>query len=198
MNFKMFDFDSRNEFLLPHLQSKVQFTCALGDGLVIFGENGVGKSSLVQFFSKKYLHQFDLSVMSQMPLDSFYDRTLEAFFLLVKTTLREFFNLDKFQELWLVFSLDKKHSFKLSHLSGGEMQSLKLVLALSKKAKVYFLDEPFHSLDLEKKNILLNLLQKLRFDQKVVIVIEHQLIFFDSSWKVLKLKKNNNILEIES
>ncbi len=194
----MFDFDSRNEFLLPHLQSKVQFTCALGDGLVIFGENGVGKSSLINFFSKKYQSLFDLSIMSQMELDSFYDRTLEAFSFLVKTTLSVLFDLEKFQELWKIFALDKKQSFKLSHLSGGEMQSLKLVLALSKKAKIYFLDEPFHFLDLEKKNILIRLLEQLRFDQKVVIVIEHQLVFFDSSWKVLKIKKNDNILEIES
>jgi len=194
----MFEFDSRNEFLLPHLQSKVHFNCQAGDGLVIFGENGVGKSSLINFFSKKYQSLFDLSIMSQMELDSFYDRTLEAFSFLVKTTLSVLFDLEKFQELWKIFALDKKQSFKLSHLSGGEMQSLKLVLALSKKAKIYFLDEPFHFLDLEKKNILIRLLEQLRFDQKVVIVIEHQLVFFDSSWKVLKIKKNDNILEIES
>lgn len=64
---------------------------------------------------------------------------------------------------------------RIETLSGGERQKAELILCLSKNRDVYFLDEPFSSLDEESKRIAANLIQE-KAKSKLVFVANHDQI----------------------
>jgi ABC-type multidrug transport system ATPase subunit len=193
----MYNFEYDSPDFLPHLSAKISFTLEDGDGLVISGENGIGKSTLLDKLFLKYSSSCLISILDQKPFDDFYDRRLGDLKKIFFLARLDFIERDQFDFLWKIFGLDQKEQLTLSGLSGGEMQCLKICMALSRKAKVFFLDEPFQSLDLEKRNFLIRFLEELRFKSKSLVIVEHQLVMFDSSWKRLSLVIKNGSLERE-
>ena len=63
-------------------------------------------------------------------------------------------------------------------LSGGELQSLALIAALSKAADFYFLDEPSNYLDIYQRLNVARVIKELA-QQKTVMVVEHDLAILD-------------------
>src|SRR5690606_1329396 len=65
---------------------------------------------------------------------------------------------------------------KIKQLSKGNRGRLKLVLALSRDAKVLLLDEPFSGLDpLVRDSIVKSLLNYINFDEQIVIIATHEI-----------------------
>ncbi|MDD5111424.1 MAG: ribosome biogenesis/translation initiation ATPase RLI [Candidatus Altiarchaeota archaeon] len=65
-------------------------------------------------------------------------------------------------------------------LSGGELQRVAIAECLSKKAKVYLLDEPSAYLDVEERLNLGKYLKKFAFDNGVsVLVVDHDILLVD-------------------
>ncbi len=159
---------------LPHCRSELVFSLEVGDRLLITGENGLGKSTL--------LHQMwseingEAVLVEQKALEHFYDRTLLQFKQLLLVAREASFDQELFTELWKKFQLNEKEDRYLSALSGGEGQLLKLVVGLSQKSTTHLLDEPCQYLDQKKIEILQQTLKTWPKD-KILVVIEH-----DQSW----------------
>lgn len=65
--------------------------------------------------------------------------------------------------------LDKKNAYP-SELSGGQKQRVAIIRALLLKPLLLCFDEPTSSLDQENKNLLLDILQKIKKDHAILIV----------------------------
>ena len=71
--------------------------------------------------------------------------------------------------------LEKKDAYP-RHLSGGEKQRVALARAFAFPAPVLLLDEPFHSLDIQIKIALIQILESLlKTDERTVIFVTHDI-----------------------
>jgi manganese/zinc/iron transport system ATP- binding protein len=64
---------------------------------------------------------------------------------------------------------------QIRQLSGGQQQRVFLARALAQDARVYFMDEPFSGVDAATEAAIIELLQKLRSEDKTVFVVHHDL-----------------------
>lgn len=187
-------FELNDPLFLPHCACEVHFELDAYQALILIGENGIGKSTLLH----RFCGQRDPSswvLVEQKTLDYFFDRklsTLKALFLKIGPPQ---LNLTAFNFLWSAFELGQREERWISQLSGGEGQALKLCLTLSKNADIYFLDEPTQYLDSGRKEILLSYLEELRRSGKTLLIVEHNRTGFPAGWKVQELKVEEHVLK---
>lgn len=80
--------------------------------------------------------------------------------------LVKFFELDKIQERAKYYSIKQI-------LSGGEKKRLDIIRTLSKDKDIYFLDEPTNELDQKNVKKVIEVVQQLAKEDKIVIMISH-------------------------
>lgn len=64
---------------------------------------------------------------------------------------------------------------QIGQLSGGQQQRTFLARALAQQADIYFMDEPLAGVDAATERAIISLLQELREQGKLVIVVHHDL-----------------------
>ena len=152
---------------------EVEFSLKKGKLLRVEGENGIGKSSLLQYLKRKqdlffqeescqFLDQSRLSPLNQVCFDDLmhflqtYRREDSTFFL----------NFLKVIEAY--------RSLPINQLSGGQNQMVKLALSLYIGGSVFLLDEPFQFLDKENQLCVFEMIEWLKSEGKKILIIEHQ------------------------
>ena len=178
-----------------------------GTVLGLLGQNGIGKSTTLKVFAgdlKPNLGQYDnppewteiiqyyrgsslqdyFQKLSQNQLKvsskpQYVDKipkavTGKAGDLLEKVDERK--QLDAIaEELELKMVWDRP----LDVLSGGELQRVAVVAALSREADVYLFDEPSSYLDVKQRLVVARAIRSLKEEQKTIIVAEHDLAIID-------------------
>jgi manganese/zinc/iron transport system ATP- binding protein len=64
---------------------------------------------------------------------------------------------------------------QISQLSGGQQQRVFLARALTQEARLYFMDEPFASVDASTEKAIVKVLEDLRSAGRTVLVVHHDL-----------------------
>ena len=64
---------------------------------------------------------------------------------------------------------------QISQLSGGQQQRVFLARALAQDSTIYFMDEPFASVDAATEKAIIKVLEELRSSGKTVVVVHHDL-----------------------
>lgn len=183
----MSTFELHDPLFLPHHGCELSFSVQSGEVLVIWGENGIGKSTLLRRFYCQSFGQ-SVSLLEQKPLDYFYDRSLQSIFDFFKSQKLPGFQAQWMQSLLNRFHLDDRMDRSMSQLSGGEAQMLKLILALCCDRDLYLLDEPSQFLDSSRKQVLASYLEELRASGKKILMVEHDLSWLRPQWRQLKLE----------
>lgn len=184
-----------NPVFLPHCACEITLDLIPGQGLLLVGENGIGKSTLLS-----NVHQIlgpeIAAYLPQKELEFFSDRKLGTLRKIFLASQPPQLDIEMFQKLWADFQLSSKEDRNLSQLSGGESQALKICLALSKKAQFFLLDEPFQFLDKARREALLTFIKELLFKSKTVVLIEHHFVLSDKNWQVGEVTNDESVLRL--
>ena len=152
--------------------------------IVLLGENGTGKTTLVRMLSgdKKCppnesefeIPELAVSYKPQKIAPKYPGTVFE----LLQDKLKEVITHQSFlSEVVKPLAVNTLFDNEVQKLSGGELQRVALVLALGKKANVYLIDEPSAYLDSEQRIIAAKVMKRFVLNaNKTAFVVEHDFI----------------------
>lgn len=194
----------------------VSFTVDEGEFVVILGQSGAGKSTILNMLGGMDTPTEGSVTVSGRRISDMNDKQLGAYRADVIGFIFQFYNLlpslTAYENIALTRSIVKNAAdadqllalVGLSHcqdkfpsqMSGGEQQRVSIARALAKNPKILLGDEPTGALDSETGVIVLELLQKLcRSEGKTVILVTHNGDIARCADKVIRMK-NGKIKEI--
>lgn len=177
--------DLSKKFGTTNAVDKASISLETGKIYGLLGPNGSGKSTMMKMIAglfhptagKIKIEGKDISIMSKsgiayMPTEAFYYKYMD-----IKTVGKfheDFFSdFDKkqFQELLDEMQLDKK--MKVSSLSSGMSAKLKLAATMSRKAKLFMLDEPLNGIDMVARDLIMSTIIKKADDDNIMLLSSH-------------------------
>lgn len=194
----------------------VSFTIDEGELVVILGQSGAGKSTILNMLGgmdtptegKVTVAGRQISRMNDRQLGSYRAQVIGFIFqfynllpsltayeniALTKSIVKNAVEPDKLLEM---VGLSKCRNKFPAQMSGGEQQRVSIARALAKNPKILLGDEPTGALDSETGVIVLELLQKLcREKKKTVIIVTHNSDIAKCADKVIRMK-NGKIKDI--
>lgn len=182
----------------------LSFELKAGDRLLIKGENGIGKTSLLKaicniepvlkgkiLIDNKKISELDKNIIGYIP--QFSDKS--NFSLSVEEVVSLGIHSEKNKSELIKKSLERTSSLNLinrsfSSLSGGEKQKVNLSRCLLQNAKLLLLDEPTASLDLENKKMVIDILHSLSVSEipTIIVVTHDEQLNCLNNWNVIELK----------
>lgn len=149
--------------------------------IVLLGENGTGKSTLIRMLAGNLAPDGDAEVpklnISYKPqkISPKFPGTVKQ---LISMRIRDAFvhpqfNTDVLKPLQIENIMDQE----VTNLSGGELQRVAITLCLGKPADVYLIDEPSAYLDSEQRLHAARVIKRyIRNAKKTAFVVEHDFI----------------------
>ncbi len=151
----------------------------------LLGPNGCGKTSMIKIIAgiiKDYKGQvlidgrapdeYTKSIVSYLPEKTYLGENLKA-----KDALDFFedfysdFDREKASRMLSQFKLDPNQ--KIKSMSKGMQEKVQLILVMSRKAKVYLLDEPLGGLDPASRKAMLDIILNNYSEDAVVLLSTH-------------------------
>lgn len=93
--------------------------------------------------------------------------------------------MDESFKLLKLLGIEQKARYYPKTLSGGEQQRVAIARALMMEPDVILFDEPTSSLDPERTEIVLKIIQKLKEAGKIVLIITHDIPFASKASNVI-------------
>ena len=218
-NFKKIIFEKRIKFENisfnygnKHIFNNLSFTIKKNSITLIYGESGVGKTSLIDLISGLHKPDKGKIIIDDKNLDEYnifdWRKNIEYVqqeLFLINDSVREnitFGNknisdeliwgiLDKINATKFVSTLPNKLDYVVGErgtlLSGGQRQRLALGRSIINNPKILILDEITASLDSENEEIIFNYLLKLK-NNMTIIIVSHQKYLEKYADQVLYLK----------
>jgi iron complex transport system ATP-binding protein len=157
---------------------------------VILGVNGSGKSTILRLLlgtlnpDKGEIHYYqkdEKSKVAFVPQNEYlaFDYSVMDYVLFGRVPYINFYSSpskeDKIFALSVISELGIKDlaNKKITHLSGGELQKVRLARALVQKPSILILDEPTTYLDIRSKKMILDILKNLKEKGVTIIFATH-------------------------
>lgn len=203
----------------------INITMESGKIIGLLGPNGSGKSTLIKIMAG-IINDYDGNVKIDGENPNAYTRSIISY-LPEKTYLPSWMKVsdafDLFSDFYSDFDNQKalnmltrfnlEPSMKLKNMSKGMQEKVQLILVMSRKAKIYLLDEPLGGLDPASRKAMLDIILN-NYNEDAIVLISTHLIYdvekiFDKvimignnsvivneDVDVLREKYNNSILEL--
>ncbi|KXN68951.1 P-loop containing nucleoside triphosphate hydrolase protein, partial [Conidiobolus coronatus NRRL 28638] len=149
--------------------------------IVMLGENGTGKTTFIKLLAglskpdnKEEIPELNISYKPQK-IDPKFPGTVRMLFLkkIKGMFMHPQFQTDVVKPLNVEALLDQE----VTHLSGGELQRVAIILALGKPADIYLIDEPSAYLDSEQRIIAAKVIKRfILHSKKTAFIVEHDFI----------------------
>lgn len=172
----------------------VSFTIEEGEFVVILGQSGAGKSTVLNMLGGMDVPTSGKVIVEGQEVSKLNDRQLSQYRADQIGFIFQFYNLlpglTAYENVALVRDIkknalsadqmleqvglaDQKHKFP-AQMSGGQQQRVSIARALAKNPKIILGDEPTGALDSETGKLVIDLLQKLSTEKKhTVILVTH-------------------------
>jgi len=153
--------------------------------VVLLGENGTGKTTLIKMLAGKLklaectrsdalIEDVKVSWKPQMFVPKFEGSVRE---LLLQKVEASFLDPQFQSEVVRALGVDRILALEVRSLSGGQLQRVALVLTLGKPADLYLIDEPSAYLDVEQRIAACRVIRRFMLNrQKTAFVVEHDFI----------------------
>lgn len=187
---------------------KVSFKISSGRIVGLLGKNGAGKSTIIKMINDLLVPSDgevlingekpgvkSKSIISYLPERTYLDKTMTA-----EQALKMFseyyvdFSVEKAEKLLRKMDLEPKQ--KILKMSKGMQEKLQLALVMSRKAKLYILDEPLGGIDPATRDEVLDLMLENFAKGSSVLISTHlisdverildEVIFIDKGEVVLQ------------
>lgn len=175
----------------------VSFRVFPGQMVGVIGPNGAGKSTLVKAILglipvsggtikfcncpiRKQLRSIAY-VPQRTQLDWDYPVTVQNVVMMARTVSTGWFRKSNRKSKEIVKSALQRvgmwefRSRQIGELSGGQQQRVFLARALAQQADLFFFDEPFVGIDKATEDIMFDIFNELRRNDKILILITHDL-----------------------
>lgn len=164
----------------------LNLTLNKGKVLGILGPNGKGKTTLLNIISgiKKatsgdvLIDGIKVSSETKKSVSFLQERNTLSNWMTIKDAVEFYkdffqdFNEEKVKELLAFMNLDEK--LKIKSLSKGMLEKLHLSLTLSRKAKLYILDEPISGIDIvTREKIVKAIIDNIEEDSSMIITTHY-------------------------
>lgn len=179
--------------------NNISFSIKKGEIVALCGENGSGKSTIVNLFLRLispssghiYFDQENINVIdlkSYRELISYVPQTTTFFNASIRDNITMFqknISVDNVNSIMkktglldffdkLDFGLETQMNFDGTNFSGGERQKIAILRSLCKKANILILDEPSSSFDQKSVLQMQYLIEKNRDNFDYIFIISHQ------------------------
>ncbi len=163
----------------------VSFNVEKGKIVGLLGKNGSGKSTIIKMINDlltidsgeilvdgKKIGCESKSLISYLPERSYLDKSKN-----ITQTLNFFqdfyndFDMEKAEKLLIELELDK--NLKLAKMSKGMLEKLSLVLTMSRRAKLYVLDEPLGGVDPSTRDKILRTIMSNFGENSSLLITTH-------------------------
>lgn len=165
--------------------TNISLSLTSGKIIGLLGPNGSGKTTLIKILNgllKNYVGDIEVdgqgigphsrSVISYLPDESYFLDWMKA-----KDALNMFrdlypdFEYDRCIKMMERFSLNE--TMKIKSMSKGMKEKFQLCLVMSRKAKIYILDEPIAGVDPAAREVVLDMILNNYAEDAVVIISTH-------------------------
>ncbi len=200
----------------------VSFSVQQGDFFIIIGPNGSGKTTLLKCISGILKHQAGILEILGTPLQDYSRKSLARSIALVPQmapvdfpfTVTELVLMGRSPHLGILGVEHEKDleianqamdftgvgslaHRKVDQLSGGERQRVMIARAICQEPKIILLDEPTASLDLAHQVRVMDLMERLREERKVsILMVSHDINLAAMYGNRLMLLKEGHIVSI--
>ena len=157
---------------------------------VILGINGSGKSTLLRLLlgtlipdegEIHYYRKYEKGKVAFVPQNEYlvFDYTVLEYVLFGRVPYINIYSAPTAEDKKFALSIIEDLGLqdltikKITHLSGGELQKVRLARALAQKPSLLILDEPTTYLDIRSKKIILEILKKLNEKGVPIIFATH-------------------------
>lgn len=187
-----------------------------GEIIGIMGPNGAGKSSLLKSLIGEFKATGD-KLLLHKPLTSSFkyityipqksnidlDFPINVSDVVISVAYKNigwFKSVDKnhkarLNQLLDILELQDLKSRQISQLSGGQLQRVLVARALMNDSDLYLLDEPFVGIDFHSEQLIIELINQLKANNKLVMIVHHDLSkatdYFD---RIILLNRNVRFL----
>ena len=169
--------------ILKNINLKIESNKIIG----LLGKNGSGKSTLFKLANDlltvssgevliegKPVSVESKKIISYLPERPYFDPNLKVSDTIkLFETFYEDFDTQKAEKLLIDLDLDR--NMRLSKMSKGMKEKVQLVLVMSRKAKIYILDEPLGGVDPASRDYILQTILK-NFDENATLLISTHMI----------------------
>ena len=175
----------------------VSFCLEPGKLTGLFGPNGAGKSTLIKGIlglipiAKGAIKYGSLPLKRQLKkvayvpqrnkIDWDYPVTVEKVVMMGRIPMTGWFRKPNRHSRLIVkdalarVGMSEYRKHQIRELSGGQQQRVFLARAISQEADLFFFDEPFNNIDCQTEEIIFQVFQELKQQQKTLLVISHDL-----------------------
>lgn len=188
----------------------VSLSIAPGKIIGLLGPNGSGKSTLFKLING-LLEPTKGQVLIEGKVPSIDSRRIISY-LPERTYLNDWmkihdifhffsdfyedFDLTKAREMLKVLKLDEKHPLKT--LSKGNKEKVQLILVMSRKAKLYLLDEPIGGVDPAARDFILETILSNYQEDATMIISTHLISDIEKVFDEVILLQNGSVYDYDS
>lgn len=196
----------------------VSFTIEKGEFVVILGQSGAGKSTVLNMLGGMDVPTEGKVIVDGNEISSYNDNKLSEYRAETIGFIFQFYNLlpslTAYENVALVKDIkkdalspdemlervglgDQKHKFP-TQMSGGQQQRVSIARALAKNPKIILGDEPTGALDSETGKLVIDLLQKLSTENgHTIILVTHNADIAKCANKIIHMR-NGKIKSIKT
>lgn len=178
----------------------------LGKIIGLLGKNGSGKTTLLNIIANMsrqdrgdiYVDKLKVStetmkIVSYLPDKLYFPKHLKISSMLkIYKDFFEDFNLKKSK--FLLEKLNLKEDRYIYTLSKGELEKFGFILTISREAKLYILDEPLASVDIETREEILKIIAANIDENKSIIIATHLISDIENIFDEIIIL-NNKLIE---